>query len=933
MNMASYLPNKLSEAVKTSKGSTVPVYNSTEEMEGALDNTDHLRVWNFRGSKCDRCGISNSKVDGLLIQCGMCKNAHYCSRKCFNDDLEFHQDRCQSSVLKQQPVAGPDVIRRGDDDYELSEEQKVFIQKKDDELAKIRAAKQAEEAKARARRREPSPPPKEEKVRRSWDWDALFGSSNGSSTNNSSTENDLDDDCSVESFAPESCDEGYVELPVTIPSQPCTGHKADPITDTDIEVDSGSPSGGELTAPINPNAEPVVSQEQTHTPEKDDEEDDEDSRLRSKQQEKNDDEDDEDSRIRSKQQNCDEYDDEEIERHRRRVAKILELDAEHRRRLKIGDGDIPQYHWEPEHVKLSEAELIKRIYGWEVPEWVKNRMLRQTVEKAQPQTFSQTPAWALQSPLKRCTPVNRIASNAHSTEKKQPVWATRRTSRPNLEIGETNHVPLLEPARSIVKNGDVTPKQSRDTPVRSNNNSSSNGANWNGFAHAQTKTMPRPFGSKPEWTLRKFDGTSTEKSFSSTPDWATKSPLRKSRLKVGLGIPTSSEEMLGKETAEESRHSPQNEAENKCDNNVDVPASPNRPLATGNDSPCSALCPNNSMSPSDVRNALGDALDESKKFTKIPEWTIRSPLRKNSVKFGLGVANRAAETLKTNIIEASSRGQQCKAESGVEIQGNHPIPTESTKLPTHSSRDMAKGKVGINATITPKTNPKLPEWAVSAPLRKSKTKLRLTIKSNEVDTLKDTASHSAEEAELDRNKSLPLELEMRSEETSVPGILSFVGGRLPVNTSENNCTPRSFSKTPEWAFRSPLRRSSLKMVTETIEPKVASPHQAVAARVDEQLQPKIPDEFLSTTGEAHAATEGEMISKVTFEQPPPVPVDNTGVAATFSPQQRPSQQTSATGKCVIPCRSKSYSQPPVWATKSPLKSHSIANRSPKTIDS
>lgn len=136
--------SKLADQNLTSKGVVVPLYNSKEEMEEALDSTDHLRNWNFRGSKCDRCGIPNSQVSGLLLQCGLCKNAYYCSRACFNEDLEDHQQHCESSIMKHQPVAGPELRRRGDDDYEETEEQRECIKRKEEKIAKLRAEKKPE---------------------------------------------------------------------------------------------------------------------------------------------------------------------------------------------------------------------------------------------------------------------------------------------------------------------------------------------------------------------------------------------------------------------------------------------------------------------------------------------------------------------------------------------------------------------------------------------------------------------------------------------------------------------------------------------------------------------------------------------------------------------------------------------------------------------
>lgn len=47
-----------------------------------------------------RCGIHNDQIDNMLLQCGKCKNAYYCSMACFNADLSNHQKFCNTGSLQ-----------------------------------------------------------------------------------------------------------------------------------------------------------------------------------------------------------------------------------------------------------------------------------------------------------------------------------------------------------------------------------------------------------------------------------------------------------------------------------------------------------------------------------------------------------------------------------------------------------------------------------------------------------------------------------------------------------------------------------------------------------------------------------------------------------------------------------------------------------------
>lgn len=80
------------------------VQNVKSETSNTLDEASHLNDWGFKSSCCDLCGIMNSEIDGLLLQCGKCKNAYYCSYKCFKEALPSHQQFCLSdNVIDDRP--------------------------------------------------------------------------------------------------------------------------------------------------------------------------------------------------------------------------------------------------------------------------------------------------------------------------------------------------------------------------------------------------------------------------------------------------------------------------------------------------------------------------------------------------------------------------------------------------------------------------------------------------------------------------------------------------------------------------------------------------------------------------------------------------------------------------------------------------------------
>ncbi len=105
---------------------TVNVKSKTE-----FYNTDRiLSKWGFTGNQCFNCGVLNSDLNGLLMQCGKCKKAYYCGMKvrdkreapralisrtehslltqvllcqCFNAHLPVHQKFCGTKEITCEP--------------------------------------------------------------------------------------------------------------------------------------------------------------------------------------------------------------------------------------------------------------------------------------------------------------------------------------------------------------------------------------------------------------------------------------------------------------------------------------------------------------------------------------------------------------------------------------------------------------------------------------------------------------------------------------------------------------------------------------------------------------------------------------------------------------------------------------------------------------
>ena len=58
-----------------------------------------LKNWGFDSDHCSHCGKDNNEIAGLLLQCGKCRQAYYCSQQCFNDGLPIHRKQCTTGRL------------------------------------------------------------------------------------------------------------------------------------------------------------------------------------------------------------------------------------------------------------------------------------------------------------------------------------------------------------------------------------------------------------------------------------------------------------------------------------------------------------------------------------------------------------------------------------------------------------------------------------------------------------------------------------------------------------------------------------------------------------------------------------------------------------------------------------------------------------------
>ena len=71
------------------------IYGDEEEE----DTGDFLKQWGFQKTACQKCNLVLKDNQDFLIQCSKCKNAYYCSSKCFNADIDAHQKQCETGEL------------------------------------------------------------------------------------------------------------------------------------------------------------------------------------------------------------------------------------------------------------------------------------------------------------------------------------------------------------------------------------------------------------------------------------------------------------------------------------------------------------------------------------------------------------------------------------------------------------------------------------------------------------------------------------------------------------------------------------------------------------------------------------------------------------------------------------------------------------------
>lgn len=115
---------------KTEKNSLKGSWTKTVETKMDIDV---LADYGFAEDRCHRCGIHNSEISGLLMQCGKCKKAYYCSMKCFNDDLPWHQKFCQTSRLGYNP-SRDDITK-----FEFKRPPRLAVEAIGDNLYKVKA--------------------------------------------------------------------------------------------------------------------------------------------------------------------------------------------------------------------------------------------------------------------------------------------------------------------------------------------------------------------------------------------------------------------------------------------------------------------------------------------------------------------------------------------------------------------------------------------------------------------------------------------------------------------------------------------------------------------------------------------------------------------------------------------------------------------------
>lgn len=120
------------------------------------DNDKILSKWGFNDDHCYNCGKHNSDLDGLLMQCGKCKQAYYCNMRCFNDHLPEHQKFCGTKQICCRDPKGRKVEFK----------KKPIVEKEAEELLlKKEAPKKTKKSKKKKKKdKEPEPEPIEQEA-------------------------------------------------------------------------------------------------------------------------------------------------------------------------------------------------------------------------------------------------------------------------------------------------------------------------------------------------------------------------------------------------------------------------------------------------------------------------------------------------------------------------------------------------------------------------------------------------------------------------------------------------------------------------------------------------------------------------------------------------------------------------------------------------
>ena len=717
---------------------------ATEAMaRDVLDTSSHLRQWNYRGTRCDRCGTPNSAVAGLLLQCGKCKSAYYCTSACFNADLQRHTAFCQTARLDRQPKAGPDLYRdrcsgietdgtgegtggtpkahrtqlslpdpvasprhlapatlyrrptrptryssddsddssssssssssestvtcnttapshgingcgrdeQGDEGEEKDEqEEEVVVVVLEEEEAETDEESRGRDGISTVIELKEVPnmvaPPRpaaatESAMKEGAEGRCCDGTSNAVKQEDNltmvalpsptvaaesadkealvgrdviSTSVKMDDPKMV---SPPSLADAFVATAAAV-KEDAECRYQDGIS-TVVEQEDDSTTVTPPSPALATEAATVPEGEPTPGPKP---EPSQDVRVPSADIWYADaDEDDHDEDAGGGAADDDEDDEEDEYRRRGRIPVEAET-MQAQRRLRVGDGIIPEHHWDPETVTLEEAETIRRQYGWDVPEWV------------------------LRSPLRRSKLGGRLAQDGAdlSREKRdasraqQPEWAVRSPLRRRSQQPGT-----VSPTQAIVSNElqQGTPKKRvddldlatrrLDPNLISDDHPSTPTATTVGRA-----TFPKNRAPKlPEWALNSPPKISSTKVRGTTTSDAARSPARCSSASAAVAFPNT------KTPSQPTVSSPNQTRETTM--------SPRQPMDGEVGSPCSGQLRSLEPIPSTASATFAD-LSPKKSFplfprspvraelrnapfpatSQLPEWVVKSPLRRRT---------------------------------------------------------------------------------------------------------------------------------------------------------------------------------------------------------------------------------------------------------------------------------------------------------------